>query len=155
MARVTVEDCVTKVPNRFRLVMLAAQRARDLSVGTPLLVDRDNDKNPVVALREIAEDMVTPEDLEEALIQGLQQHANSDDLEEETTELLAIEEELAATAGADLIAEEISDSSLQVQASTEVEEIAEAAETAETAEAEEADVPELDELASPEKPEND
>ncbi len=117
MARVTVEDCVIRIPNRFRLVMLAAQRARDLSVGSPLLVDRDNDKNPVVALREIAEQLITPEELEEALIQGMQQHAETDDMEEENTELLAVEEELAANAGADLIAEEIGDSSLQVQAS--------------------------------------
>ncbi len=117
MARVTVEDCVIKVPNRFRLVMLAAQRARDLSVGSPLLVDRDNDKNPVVALREIAENMITPEELEEALIQGLQQHADSDEIEDENAGLLAVEEELAATAGADLIAEEIADSTVQVQAS--------------------------------------
>jgi len=121
MARVTVEDCVIKIPNRFKLVMLAAQRARDLSVGSPLTVDRDNDKNPVVALREIADETITPEDLEEALIQGLQRHATSDDLEEETTELLAIEEELAATAGTDLVAEEISESSLQVQGQDDFE----------------------------------
>ena len=107
MARVTVEDCVTKIPNRFRLVMLAAQRARDLSVGTPLTVDRDNDKNPVVALREIAEQTILPEDLESALIRSLQQTPESDEAEEETTGLLAVEEELAATAGADLVAAQL------------------------------------------------
>lgn len=116
MARVTVEDCVTKIPNRFRLVMLAAQRARDLSAGSPLTVERDNDKNPVIALREIAEETVTPDDLESDLIRGLQMHAENDDIEEEATELLAIEEELAATAGADLVAEEIAESTMQVRA---------------------------------------
>jgi len=101
MARVTVEDCVEKVPNRFRLVMLAAQRARELSVGAPITVDRDNDKNPVVALREIAEETVLVADLEEDLIQGLQRHADTDDPEEETAALLAVEEELTASADAD------------------------------------------------------
>lgn len=115
MARVTVEDCVTKIPNRFRLVMLAAQRARDLSVGTPLTVDRDNDKNPVVALREIAEETITPESLESALIRGLQQNPESDETEEDNAGLLAVEEELAATAGADLVAEEIGDSRIQLE----------------------------------------
>ncbi len=115
MARVTVEDCVIKIPNRFRLVMLAAQRARDLSVGSPLTVDRDNDKNPVVALREIAEETITPESLESALIRGLQQNPESDETEEDSTGLLAVEEELAATAGADLVAEEIGESMAQLE----------------------------------------
>jgi DNA-directed RNA polymerase subunit omega len=101
MARVTVEDCVDKVPNRFRLVMLAAQRARELSVGAQITVDRDNDKNPVVALREIADETVAIADLEEELIQGLQHHADSDDPEEEAADLLAMEEELTASAEAD------------------------------------------------------
>ena len=83
MARVTVEDCVTKIPNRFKLVMLAGKRARDIAAGAELLVDRDNDKNPVVALREIAEDKVAPEDLMEAVVAGLQRHADIDELEEE------------------------------------------------------------------------
>ena len=117
MARVTVEDCVIRIPNRFRLVMLAAQRARDLSVGSPLTVDRDNDKNPVVALREIAEETVTPENLESALIRSLQQHPETDETEEEATGLLAVEEELAATAGADLVAEEIGESVVQLEES--------------------------------------
>ena len=101
MARVTVEDCVDKVPNRFRLVMLAAQRARELSVGAEITVDRDNDKNPVVALREIADETVGVGVLEEDLIQGLQRHADTDDAEEEAADLLAMEEELTASAGAD------------------------------------------------------
>lgn len=101
MARVTVEDCVEKVPNRFRLVMLAAQRARELSVGAELTVDRDNDKNPVVALREIAEETLLVTDIEEELIQSLQRHADTDDPEEEAAALLAVEEELTASAEAD------------------------------------------------------
>jgi len=83
MARVTVEDCVTKIPNRFELVMLASQRARDVSAGADLTVDRDNDKNPVVALREIAEETVRTEALQEALVRGLQRHAEIDEPEEE------------------------------------------------------------------------
>ncbi len=74
MARVTVEDCVLKIPNRFELVMLAAQRARHISAGAPLSVERDNDKNPVVALREIADETVELEHLEEALVKGLQKY---------------------------------------------------------------------------------
>jgi DNA-directed RNA polymerase subunit omega len=72
MARVTVEDCVDKVPNRFDLVLLAAQRAREISGGGELTIDRDRDKNPVVALREIAEQTVRPKDLKESLTQSLQ-----------------------------------------------------------------------------------
>lgn len=72
MARVTVEDCVQKVPNRFELVMVAAQRARRIGTGAPLTVDRDNDKNPVVSLREVAESKVSVEDLKEDLIRSHQ-----------------------------------------------------------------------------------
>ncbi|HEY0164981.1 MAG TPA: DNA-directed RNA polymerase subunit omega, partial [Sphingomicrobium sp.] len=72
MARVTVEDCVDKIPNRFDLVLLAAQRARQVSGGADLTIERDRDKNPVVALREIAEQTVKPRDLEEAVIGNLQ-----------------------------------------------------------------------------------
>lgn len=104
MARVTVEDCVEKIPNRFELVMMAAQRSRELSVGGELTVDRDNDKNPVVALREIADETISVPDLEEELILGLQRHGDTDDPEEEAEELLAMEEELAATAEAELAA---------------------------------------------------
>lgn len=88
MARVTVEDCVTKVPNRFELVLLAAQRSRDVSAGAPLTVDRDNDKNPVVALREIADETVQVNELNAAVIQGLQRHVEVDELEEEEFEQL-------------------------------------------------------------------
>ena len=86
MARVTVEDCVLKIPNRFDLVMVAAQRARDISAGAPLTVDRDDDKNPVVALREIADESVDAEVLQASLIQGLQRHVEIDEPEEEVSE---------------------------------------------------------------------
>lgn len=82
MARVTVEDCVDKVTNRFDLVLLAAHRARVLSSGAPLLVDRDNDKNPVVALREIAEDELVPSEVEEDLVVSLQKQVELDESEE-------------------------------------------------------------------------
>ena len=72
MARVTVEDCVDKIPNRFDLVLLAAQRAREISGGAELTIDRDRDKNPVVALREIAEETVRPKELQESVVIGLQ-----------------------------------------------------------------------------------
>jgi DNA-directed RNA polymerase subunit omega len=83
MARVTVEDCVLKVPNRFDLVMVAAQRAREISAGAQLTIDRDNDKNPVVALREIAEATVNLDDLSNAVVTGLQRHVENDEPEEE------------------------------------------------------------------------
>ena len=83
MARVTVEDCVLKVPNRFDLVMVAAQRAREVSAGAVLTVDRDNDKNPVVALREIADGTVNLDELSNAVVTGLQRHVENDEPEEE------------------------------------------------------------------------
>jgi len=79
MARVTVEDCVDKVPNRFDLVLLAAQRAREISGGAELTLDRDRDKNPVVALREIAEETVRPKNLRESVITSLQRVLPDDD----------------------------------------------------------------------------
>ena len=81
MARVTVEDCVDKIPNRFDLVLLSAHRARQLSGGADTLVDRDRDKNPVVALREIAVRALKPEDLKEDCIKSLQRHAEVDEPE--------------------------------------------------------------------------
>ena len=83
MARVTVEDCVERVPNRFELVMLAAKRSRAISSGSDLTVERDNDKNPVCALREIAEDGVPLDDLREELVRGLQKHIEVDEPEED------------------------------------------------------------------------
>ena len=82
MARVTVEDCVDKVDNRFELVLLASHRARQLSSGGGLLVERDNDKNPVVALREIADEKLSPGDLKEDLIHSLQRHVEVDEPED-------------------------------------------------------------------------
>jgi DNA-directed RNA polymerase subunit omega len=82
MARVTVEDCVLKVPNRFELVLLAAQRAREITSGAPLTLDRDDDKNPVIALREIAEDTVGLEHLKSSVVRGMQKHVEIDEPEE-------------------------------------------------------------------------
>ncbi|MAL08812.1 MAG: DNA-directed RNA polymerase subunit omega [Maricaulis sp.] len=86
MARVTVEDCIQKVPNRFKLVLLAAHRARNISAGAGLTIDRDNDKNPVVALREIADDTVELDTLGESLVSGLQRVLPSEDDENEAEE---------------------------------------------------------------------
>ena len=79
MARVTVEDCIVKIPNRFELVMIAAQRARNISAGSALTVERDNDKNPVVSLREIADGVVELKDLEDSLVKGMQRFVKADD----------------------------------------------------------------------------
>lgn len=94
MARITVEDCVVRIPNRFELVMLAAQRARNVAAGMPLTIDRDDDKNPVVALREIAEKTVDLEELQENMIKSLQKHVEMDEPEEEELDMLAIQQEL-------------------------------------------------------------
>jgi DNA-directed RNA polymerase subunit omega len=83
MARVTVEDCIIKVPNRFDLVMVAAQRARDISSGAALTIERDNDKNPVVALREIADTTIDLEALTNAVVQGLRKHVETEEPVEE------------------------------------------------------------------------
>jgi|APTNR8051073442_1049403.scaffolds.fasta_scaffold01308_3 DNA-directed RNA polymerase subunit omega len=99
MARVTVEDCVTRVPNRFELVMMAAQRGRNIGAGAPLTLDRDNDKNAVVALREIAEAKVDLKELENGLIRGLQTVVEADEPEGEEMDLLPITEELSEELG--------------------------------------------------------
>ena len=103
MARVTVEDCVEKVPSRFELVLLAAQRAREISSGSPLTIDRDNDKDPVVALREIADGTITPDELREARIRTMQRYVERDEPEEDELslefagrQLSAVHEELTA-----------------------------------------------------------
>jgi DNA-directed RNA polymerase subunit omega len=83
MARVTVEDCVEKVPNRFDLVMVASQRSRDIANGAAIEVERDNDKNPVVSLREIADDKVNVSELQDELVRGMQRFIDSDEPEEE------------------------------------------------------------------------
>ncbi|OYW49296.1 MAG: DNA-directed RNA polymerase subunit omega [Rhizobiales bacterium 12-68-15] len=92
MARVTVEDCIDKVDNRFELVLLAGHRARMISSGAPITIDRDNDKNPVVALREIADETVSPEDLKEDLIHSLQRYTEVDEPEPETVPMIASSE---------------------------------------------------------------
>lgn len=92
MARVTVEDCIDKVDNRFELVLLAGHRARMISSGAPITIDRDNDKNPVVALREIADETVSPEDLKEDLIHSLQRYTEVDEPEPEAVPMIASSE---------------------------------------------------------------
>jgi DNA-directed RNA polymerase subunit omega len=117
MARVTVEDCVQVVPNRFDLVILAAQRSREISAGAPLTVDRDNDKNPVVALREIADRTVDSAQLTESVIHGMQKHVETDEPEEDDMAQLmsgdqwvaaaqSVAEKGKAAAAADAAAEE-------------------------------------------------
>ena len=95
MARVTVEDCVDKVSNRFELILFAAQRARQISSGADLTIDRDRDKNPVVALREIADTKLDQDVLKDKLIAGMQKHADIDK-PEEVNEMAELEQELAA-----------------------------------------------------------
>lgn len=134
MARVTVEDCIEKLPNRFELVMVAAQRARKIGTGAPLTLDRDNDKNPVVALREIAEDTVSIDDLKEDLVRSKQRVAAFED-DEEDIDLMDGEEEwetmaaanaagasddvAAAEGGADYGAENIGETAPAAEASLE------------------------------------
>lgn len=99
MARVTVEDCIEKIPNRFDLVLGAAQRARQIASGADLHVERDRDKNPVVALREIAENHVSPSMLQEALVQGMQRVIETEeDVTEDPTSIAASAEALRLTA---------------------------------------------------------
>jgi len=94
MARVTVEDCIVKIPNRFELVLLAAQRARNVARGEELTIDRDNDKNPVIALREIAEETIPLDGLEADLIKSLQRAPEPEPAEEEVLDLIATDENI-------------------------------------------------------------
>ena len=94
MARVTVEDCIDKIPNRYELLMVAAQRAKDISAGAPITLPRDNDKNPVIALREIADETVSIEELQKSLVMGLQKYVEVEEPEEEELEIMAAEKEL-------------------------------------------------------------
>ncbi|NQU58757.1 MAG: DNA-directed RNA polymerase subunit omega [Rhodospirillales bacterium] len=91
MARVTVEDCVLKIPNRFDLVMLASQRARNITAGAGVSIEKDNDKNPVIALREIAEESIDIDELQESLIKGLQRHVEMEEPEDEM-DLLSVQQ---------------------------------------------------------------
>lgn len=99
MARVTVEDCIEKLPNRFELVMVAAQRARKIGSGASLTVERDNDKNPVVALREIAEETVSIDDLKEDLVRSKQKIIAMDDDGADVIDMMDGEQEWTALAG--------------------------------------------------------
>ena len=98
MARVTVEDCIDKVENRFELVLLASHRARQISQGAPITIDRDKDKNPVVALREIADETLSPDDLKEDLIHSLQKHVEVDEPEPDPSSLISANAGAAASA---------------------------------------------------------
>ena len=98
MARVTVEDCIEKVENRFELVLLAAQRARDISVGAELQVEKNNDKNPVIALREIAQKKLDNDDLKEGIINGMQRYIEREEGEEDEEDIAALEAEMSAAA---------------------------------------------------------
>ena len=115
MARVTVEDCILMVPNRFDLVMRAAQRARHISAGAEITVDRDNDKNPVVALREIAEVTVDVDGLESSLVRGMQKYVELDEPEEDELDLIAMQQELSGETGEAVPEEEISQDGLSVR----------------------------------------
>ena len=137
MARVTVEDCVVRVPNRFELVLVAAQRAREITAGATLTLDRDDDKNPVVALREIADDTVAIDRLQDSLIRGMQKHVEIDEPEETVeleSNLFGIAEELGVAG----LAEDLEDEP------AEEEELAEDALSIE----DDADLPELPETGS-------
>jgi DNA-directed RNA polymerase subunit omega len=125
MARVTVEDCVTRVPNRFELVMLAAQRGRNIGAGAPLTLDRDNDKNAVVALREIAEAKVELKELENGLIRGLQTVVEADEPEGEEMDLLPLSDELGDERGEARADEVMSEDELHFEDDAAAQEAAE------------------------------
>ena len=115
MARVTVEDCEDKVDNRFDLVLLAARRARQISAGAPITVDRNKDKNPVVALREIAEETILAKDLQEAVFYGLQKHVEVDEPEDDDISLLLAEQKLTDN-NQDMTADNLAKAALEVKA---------------------------------------
>jgi DNA-directed RNA polymerase subunit omega len=115
MARVTVEDCEDKVRNRFNLVLLAARRARQIAAGAPITVERDNDKNPVVALREIAEETVFADDLQEAVLYGLQKHVEVDEPEDDDISLLLAGQKLSEN-NQDMTADNLAKVALEVKA---------------------------------------
>jgi len=122
MARVTVEDCIDKIPNRYDLVLVAAQRAKDISSGSPIQVDRDNDKNSVVALREIAENRVSIEDLQHSLVMGQQKYVEVEEPEDEEVEIISAEKELAALDSqfsSDMISDEDLNNTMQIHGSDE------------------------------------
>lgn len=122
MARVTVEDCIDKIPNRYDLVLVAAQRAKDISSGSPIQVDRDNDKNSVVALREISENRVSIEDLQRSLVMGQQKYVEVEEPEDEEIEIISAEKELAALEAqfsSDMISDEDLNNTMQIHGGDE------------------------------------
>ena len=121
MARVTVEDCVLKVSNRFELVMLAAQRARNLGAGAALSVDRDDDKNPVVALREIAEGTIQLPELENGLIRGLQKVVETEEPESDELDALGMQQQIALPTDEASFAAEIGEDSLRMEGEDSLE----------------------------------
>lgn len=116
MARVTVEDCIDKVDNRFELVLLASHRARLISQGAPITIDRDNDKNPVVALREIADQTISPDDMREGLIHAIQKHVEVDEPETEAAPLLTADKAARPVLGQD---DQRSDTTLDIPTMSE------------------------------------
>lgn len=142
MARVTVEDCVTKIPNRFDLVMIAAQRARNISAGAEITVDRDNDKNPVVSLREVADETVDFAELEDGLITGLQRFVKAENPEEDEMDVSHALEDASSASQiyADHVHEEVEEDENEMQAAIEeTEEVAEDVLTVHDVAAEEVD----------------
>jgi DNA-directed RNA polymerase subunit omega len=129
MARVTVEDCEDKVDNRFDLVLLAARRARQISAGAPITIERDNDKNPVVALREIADETILGTDLQEAVLYGLQKHVEVDEPEEDDISLLLAEQKLTEN-NQDMTADNLAKVAMEVKADVARAEAAEAEDAA-------------------------
>jgi DNA-directed RNA polymerase subunit omega len=113
MARVTVEDCIIKVTNRFDLVLYAGQRSRQISSGEALLVERDNDKNPVVSLREIAEDKILPKDMKENIIHSIQKHVEMDEPEEDNPDLLMTAQERTGEAQPEVMEKDIQEANLE------------------------------------------
>ena len=148
MARVTVEDCVVRVPNRFELVLLAAQRAREITSGAPLSLDRDDDKNPVVALREIADETIQLDHLKDSLVRGMQKHVEIDEPEDtpdlEQT-LFGVADPIGSIIGEDEIDEEAVESELDEDLLSVADEDEDDIELPEEAAAE--DDPEVDDLA--------
>lgn len=128
MARVTVEDCVLKVPNRFELILTASQRAREIGSGAALMVDRDNDKNPVVALREIADTEISIDNLKESLVKNHQKVIEIEEDEEDVIDIMEGENEWAAVAN-EAAESEMADAGLQEDFGENAEDTAEAAGT--------------------------
>ncbi|MBL0941820.1 MAG: DNA-directed RNA polymerase subunit omega [Alphaproteobacteria bacterium] len=114
MARVTVEDCIIKIPNRFELVVLAAQRANDIAAGSPLTIERNNDKNPVIALREIAGETVSFDELRRELVDGFRQHVELDETEREMADMLSEEQGISFAASQEDFEDLLDDESINI-----------------------------------------